>query len=293
MGDYGDNTMQHAVITEKFFSEFFHNVKACLRQHTIIAPQKYDENAITLQCSFHQCQQQVHAALLNDFDTPAAIHSLVDLAKAVNLYMKHDTIVSLLVSNCAMYVSRIFQVLGLMDSSTNIGFPTSNQTHSQEKLLTPILDTLMAFRSKVREYARRSSNQDILKECDDFRDQHLIDLGIRLEDKPNGSSLWKLEDPLLLKKEREMKLLELKRKEQEKLAKKIELEKKEALNKLSPAEYMKLLKDGDNCKYSKFNGNGMPTHLYNGEPLNKNQEKKAKKEWMAQQKKHEKYTSKT
>lgn len=33
------------------------------------------------------------------------------------------------------------------------------------------------------------------------RDDTLVDLGIRLEDKPDGSSVWKPEDPAVLRQE--------------------------------------------------------------------------------------------
>merc|ERR1711862_1046254 len=116
------------------------------------------------------------------------------------------------------------------------------------------------------------------EECDNFRDNDLPLLGIRPEDKPAGS-LWKLDDPEVLKKERELKLAEEKRN-------------KEAMNRLPPREFMKLIKvedESNTLKYAKFDDEtGMPTHFHNGEPLNKSQEKKAKKEWSAQLKKYEK-----
>jgi len=303
--DYGDNTMQHAIITEKFFSEFFHNVKACLRQFTLQSPQAPDSKAFELQKTLTTCKSNVHSALLQDFDTPVAIQALTDLAKAVNLYIRPDNtaVVSLIVSNCALYITNMFKMLGLIpDNSDALGFPSSSSIQngsingqSKEQLLTPILDMLMEFRSKVREHARSNAKETsaklILEECDKFRDNELPLLGIRLEDKPTGS-LWKLDDPEVLKKEREMKLAELKRKEEEKLQKQREQEKKDALNRLPPVEFMKQLTLEDNVstlKYSKFDeSSGMPTHFHNGEPLTKSQEKKAKKEWAAQQKKYEK-----
>lgn len=303
--DYGDNTMQHAIITEKFFSEFFHNVKACLRQFTIASPQSLDSKAFELQKTLSTCKSNVDNALLQDFDTPVAIQALTDLAKAVNLYIRPDNtaVVSLIVSNCALYITSIFKMLGLIpDNHDAVGFPSSSSMQnggtindqSKEQLLTPILDMLMDFRSKVREHARSNAKDTsaklILDECDNFRDNELPLLGIRLEDKPAGS-LWKLDDPEVLKKERELKLAELKRKEEEKIQKQREQEKKDALNRLPPVEFMKqlTLEDNSTLKYSKFDeSSGLPTYFHNGEPLNKNQEKKAKKEWSAQQKKYEK-----
>ncbi len=39
----------------------------------------------------------------------------------------------------------------------------------------------------------------LLSACDRVRDGALVDLGVRLEDKPDGSSVWKPEDPAVLR----------------------------------------------------------------------------------------------
>ena len=165
-----------------------------------------------------------------------------------------------------------------------------------EESLTPILDALMTFRSNVRDKARAKDIGGVLGECDSFRDEALPPLGVRLEDKGNGASVWKLMDP----KEIEAQILEKRRKEEEKAEAAAKLKamqaKKDALNKLSPEEFMRQLtidggEDGkDILKYSKFDEEtGMPTHFHNGEPLNKNQMKKATKEFQGQKKKNEKF----
>merc|ERR1712232_635175 len=116
------------------------------------------------------------------------------------------------------------------------------------------------------------------------------------DDVENGSEV--------AKKERELKLIEYQRKQEERLN---EQKKKDELKRLSPTEYMKQLTiEDDNIdtnngttttqiilKYSKFNeSTGMPTHYYNGKPLNKSQGKRAKKEWSSQLKKYEKEMNK-
>jgi cysteinyl-tRNA synthetase len=70
-----------------------------------------------------------------------------------------------------------------------------------------------------------------LAACDTFRDSQLPPLGIRLEDKPDGS-IWKLAEPAEFMLEMEQKKAEAQAKAAEKAAK------MDALNKLSPAEYM-------------------------------------------------------
>lgn len=295
--DYGDNTMSHAMSIEKIFVEFFHNAKAVLREGKIIDPQRWDSNAKDLQNSVAAAMTAVDDALRDDFDTPACMTALADLVKSTNLYLDGCVSdgrkpVTLVVRNAAKYVTRIFKTFGLIpeNSGVEIGFPVGGGTDGEEKM-TPVLDALIDFRSTVREKARGKDLNAVLEECDTFRDDTLPPLGIRLEDKTGGKSVWKLADPAELLKEKEQKELEKQRKEEEKKAAAEEKARKDALNKLSPEDFMKQLTledDKDKLKYSKFNDEGMPTHFHDGEPLNKSQMKKANKEFQGQKKKYEK-----
>ena len=297
--DYGDNTMTHAVLREKFFSDFFQNVKAILRSTPIITSQAWDERAKILQNDIQQAKKAVNDALCDDFDTPTTFSVLSNLVKTVNKYLENnDHIVSLLIRNAAIFITKMFRIFGLIPDGSGggeIGWSvTGSDNAGVEDSLTPILDALMEFRSNVRDKARSKDSQGVLAECDAFRDVNLPPLGVRLEDKATGS-VWKLMDP----KDIEQLEEEKKRKEQEKVeammaAKKLQ-EQKNALNKLTPEEFMKTLTiDADGkeiAKYSKFDESGMPTHFHTGEPLNKNQGKKAAKEFQGQKKKYEKYLS--
>lgn len=295
--DYGDNTMSHAMSIEKIFTEFFHNIKAVLREGKITDIQRWDKNARELQNSIERTKIAVDDALKDDFDTPGCMAALADLVKATNLYLdgcqsESRTPVSLVLRNSAKYVTSIFKTFGLIpeNSGVELGFPVGGGSDGEEKL-TPVLDALIDFRSTVREKAREKDLKGVLEECDTFRDDTLPPLGIRLEDKTGGKSVWKLADPAELLKEKEQKEQEKKRKQAEKQAAAEEKAKKDAMNKLSPEEFMKKLTledDKDKLKYSKFGDDGMPTHFHTGEPLNKSQLKKANKEFQAQKKKYEK-----
>lgn len=314
--DYGDNTMSHALEAEKKFVEFFHNVKACLRQQGgagtigagkansfLQAPQKWNDETIALQRVLEDVKLKVDAALKDDFDTKTAMNVLSDLVRATNVYMMEQEgsggVVGLVVRNVADYITRMFKIFGLIFSDT-IGFPPAAEVSkgtggmgtdaSVEETLGPVLDALMEFRSSVREKARTKDATGVLQECDDFRDNKLPPLGIRLEDKATGS-VWKLADPAELILEMQQRQAEAERKAQEKEEKAAEAAKKETLNKLSPADYMRqlTLEDGTTLMYSQFDETGMPTHDNNNEPLNKNQSKKAQKLFKAQEQKYEKY----
>ena len=294
--DYGDNTMTHALETEKRFVEFFHNVKACLRANDFRKPQKWSAETFQLQKTLNEAMTKVDAALRDDFDTPTVMAVLVDLVKATNVYMESSsggTVIGLVVRNVASYITRIFKVFGLI-TDDSIGFAASSSEGSgdREEVLGPVLDALMDFRSAVRDKARQKDVGGILGECDAFRDEKLPPLGIRLEDKADGS-VWKLaSDPAELIREMEQKQAEAARKAEEKATREAEAAKKEALNKLSPEEFMKqlTLEDGTTPMYSKFDADsGLPTHDAEGEPLNKNQTKKVQKLFKTQQTKYDKY----
>jgi cysteinyl-tRNA synthetase len=171
-----------------------------------------------------------------------------------------------------------------------IGFPVGGGDSGDT--LNPVLDALIDFRSSVRDKARAKDVSGVLQECDAFRDDVLPPLGIRLEDKTGGKSVWKRADPAELMKEREQQELEKQRKADEKKAAAEEKAKKDALNKLSPEDFMQQLTlddDTTKLKYSKFDEAGLPTHFHDSEELNKSQMKKAKKELQGQQKKYEKF----
>lgn len=44
----------------------------------------------------------------------------------------------------------------------------------------------------------QATPQALLSLCDDLRDKHLVPLGVQLEDRPDGSAVWKLADPAVL-----------------------------------------------------------------------------------------------
>lgn len=305
--DYGDNTMTHAVEREKVFSDFFLNVKALLRSVSITNNQFWDDRAVELQKDITKAKKAVDDALTDDFDTPASMAALAELVKSVNKYIENNSkVVSLLVRGAAVFVTKIFRIFGLINEGANdIGWSSTGADGSGaglEESLTPILNALMTFRSNVRDKARAKDVGGVLGECDIFRDEALPPLGVRLEDKANGS-VWKLMDP----KEIMAQIAEKKRKEDEKkeaaAAAKALQEKKDAMNRLSPEDFMRQLTisvetksesgevaSSDVLKYSKFaDTSGLPTHFHDGEPLNKNQGKKASKEFQGQKKKYEKY----
>ncbi|CAM9604271.1 unnamed protein product [Chrysoparadoxa australica] len=309
--DYSDDTMAGAIAAERFYVEFFHNVKGALRAVSAGASIKLGAEEIALVKKLEASKAEVREALCNDFDTPAAMYALQDLAKAVNKYMQDNDgkCVSQCLSGPATFVTKILKIFGVITDGPTLGgarlclgmlshwscMPAGDGegSGSREETLGPLLDTLNGFRNTVRNSCRAGDNKGILAACDSVRDEALPPLGVRLEDK-GEQAVWKLEDPAVLIKEVEQKALEKERKAQAKAeaqAKAQQLkEEQEAKDKIPPQEMFKTKMGADGKpEYSAFDENGIPTHSASGEELGKSAKKKVKSFWEKQKVRHEKY----
>lgn len=96
--------------------------------------------------------------------------------------------------------------------------------------------------------------------CDRVRDSTLVDLGVRLEDRPDGKSIWKLDDPNVLKAEIEEKKTKAKEQARQKLRNKLELKIKEKERFEKAFELP--------AKYRRYDSEtGYPTHDKDDQPL--------------------------
>ena len=231
--------------------------------------------------------------MLDDFDTPKAIQCLLELVKDCNRYIEDKMMSTIVLTNVARFITSILRVFGLVNDTTEIGFPLESvgDGASKEQLLTPFLDILTNFREAVRIAAINGDTKAVLSAADNLRDMILPDVGVRMEDKGSGKDIvtvWKLDDPEVLRKERALK-------EESKAAKdaqKAELAKKQAERdakaKIPPKEMFLSLTE----LYSAFDNEGFPTHDKAGEPLSKAAIKKLIKEKEKQEEVHSKYQAK-
>lgn len=115
----------------------------------------------------------------------------------------------------------------------------------------PYLEVLSNFREKVRDQAKTLKANDILKECDILRDEILPNIGVRLEDDNNTSTIKLVNREELMKEKETKKKLELLKaieKENKKAEAAAAAAIKEAQKKIPPSEMFKMEKD----KYSQF-----------------------------------------
>ena len=71
----------------------------------------------------------------------------------------------------------------------------SGQSSDLDETVSPYVDTLVDFRENIRKAALNKDEkliQTVLQECDRVRDESLIDIGVRLEDRTGTKAVWKV-----------------------------------------------------------------------------------------------------
>ncbi|XP_070558750.1 cysteine--tRNA ligase, cytoplasmic-like [Ptychodera flava] len=296
--DYSANTMENAIQYEKVMNEFFLNVKDILR-NAAPGPEKFlkwNQAELKLSEQFQQVKADVEKALCDSIDTKSAMDAMKELVGYSNVYIrdsKSDKQLpnSILLRNIAAYLTQMFKIFGAIEGDEPIGFPMGagqNNTNLEETVM-PYVKAFADFRDSVRQVAREKKVVEVLKLCDELRDDVLPELGVRLEDHEGQPTVVKLVDKDILMKEREQarQLAEEKQRKKEE-AKQKERERqaaKEAQRRIPPGELF--LKEMD--KYSQFDSRGIPTHDAKGEPLSNKQIKKLTKAYEQQEKLHNEY----
>uniref|UniRef100_U5EX84 Cysteine--tRNA ligase, cytoplasmic n=1 Tax=Corethrella appendiculata TaxID=1370023 RepID=U5EX84_9DIPT len=298
--DYSDNTMEMAVQYEKCLNEFFLNVKD-LTRHILTGLPKDQFNQWTsvegeLQQKLNLTKEAVHVTLCDNIDTRSALDAIRDLISHCNVYIRdHKTALNaLLLRKIAIFITDLLHIFGAINGPRGgIGFPVggSSGTNSGdlEQTVMPYLTVLSDFRNSIREQARSLKATEILKICDQLRDDTLPNLGVRLEDREGGGSAVKLVDRETLLREKEAKKNAEAEKAAEKERKKAEAAAaqaaKDAQKKINPVEMFKQETD----KYSAFDDKGLPTHDNEGKEISKGQLKKLQKLQQQQEKRYNEY----
>lgn len=304
--DYSDNMLGNARAVEKKFRELFLNVATTLRKadsDITSARHKVRPRDAALLAAVVATQTRVRARFLDNFDTPGAILALQGLVDAVGTYLDaHDRDKKLgaprTLPLCAAtrYVAETLLNLGIVGlvaddilcrlrmfpapifGATGLAIGTGSAA-----AIIPLLDVIAEFRDNIRGAGRTQDTSKVLSLCDELRDLTLPELGVRLEDK-GATSVWKLEDPAVLRSERALKAQDASAKEEAKRLDAVKRAAKEEAASLHPHDMFKQV----DKKYARFDNNGIPTHNSVGQPLPKSQIKKLKKEWEKQKRLYDK-----
>jgi cysteinyl-tRNA synthetase len=278
--NYSFTSIDEAIERERQFNEFFLNLSVKLRETPANSVQRWGERERTLHSSFEEMRLKIHEYFCDNFATDSVLDELSLLLNRTNTYMQGEVRAPLL-DSIGKYMKHILACLGLDYSMAAVA--------GSDKV-SPILDIICKFRDEIRDAARNKDFAGVLKVCDRVRDSDLIDVGVRLEDRPGQPSVWKFGDVEELKKERVRKQEEELKKQQKKeealkkkAAKEAEIIEKAKL----PAEEM--FKSDEN--YSAFDEQGIPTHDSKSEPVSKSLRKKLQKTWEKQKELNNKYGS--
>ena len=276
---YSDQMVDDAKAKEQMLKNFFGTVKGLLRETPPNkyggVPQNWHEDEQKLSEELSVCKSAVHSSLCDNFDTPRAMEAIFSLVSSTNKYInrgKGDGVRVMLLLNIARYVSLICRTFGLAEDSDSIGFGGSTG-NSSGGASEGLLNAFVSFRDQVRKLARDTGNRDLLELCDSVRDDVMPGLGVRLEDRADGS-LYKLDDPAVLLAE-----IATKKKKQEEAAaakkqKKIMRMQKDLLKWESVSE--DLFQSDE--RFSKIDEeSGMPVAMADGKPLSKSLQKACQK----------------
>ncbi|WVN89023.1 cysteine-tRNA ligase [Cryptococcus depauperatus CBS 7841] len=288
---------------EETFDNFFANVKARIndaaaRDANQDGKHHFDEPEKKLMKTFHCAQDNFRAALCDSFNTPTAIQVLLDLVSNVNTYFAsrgpRDYNIGPVVT-IAQWITRMLRMFGLGegDASTNqIGWGKEGNGATGgdwEKKLNPYLNAMSIFRDNIRKLAIAGSTpKDILQLCDKFRDYDLANLGVQLDDgqSASGGAIYKLIDPAVLVQAREEKeRLAAEKAERKKAAEAKQIAQLEK-GRVPPQQMFKPPHVSTRM-YSEWDEQGLPVKDEEGKELSKSAQKKAVKEWKAQEKAHE------
>eukprot|EP00249_Psilotum_nudum_P022104 c28374_g1_i1 orf=1074-3446(-) len=289
--NFSDSVMNEALAKERTFQNFFKVVKNFMRKAGIEGDsyaegfegiQRLGDDEKKLQSTLQYAQFQVQERLEDNIDTAGALLALLNLVSAVNFYidkMVHGSPRPILVKRSAEYVTKMLVIFGLSNASPgDVGFGPDGATDfgSAEVTVGRYLDAVACFRDDIRAAAKAGASKEIFLEmADRFRDHTMVDLGVRLEDKVDGS-IWELVDPKILQNEREEKMLKARQVQLNSFLSKMdhkikELERYKAAL-IDPKEILK-----QKNVYSAFDAEGIPTHDADGKELSKKARKDVEK----------------
>ncbi|XP_052017887.1 probable cysteine--tRNA ligase, mitochondrial isoform X1 [Apodemus sylvaticus] len=202
--EYSDSTLVEASHLLLGLASFVEDARAYVKGQLTCGPVGED----VLWERLASTKKAVKAALANDFDTPRAVSTILDLVHHANRQLRavskeaggprSPTVFGAIIS----YVEQFFETVGIsLTSQQCVSGDSSTVT------LGCVVDELVRFRLKVRQYAlatpgatgearkqQLQERQPLLEACDTLR-RDLVTHGINVKDRGNAASTWELLDP--------------------------------------------------------------------------------------------------
>lgn len=296
--DFKDSFIKEVKAYEATVSKFFTVVRALKADYeyqvgrTFVSKRVGDAEK-RLYAQLRHAQAEVHRALCDNLNTPQALRSIQELIANANAYIQAgDVRIEPLVA-IGGWITKMLAVFGFETAELGWkeGSGSGSGSGSAEEVAMLFVKALSEFRDTVRLLAIGHDAAPILAASDRVR-QQLIDMGVLLDDRPNGlPALVKFLNPqeqaalVAQQREREQAALDRQRKKEQQAAANAERERQRASRmKVSPLDMFKEL-----LLYSEWDEQGLPVRDAKGEEVTKSMRKKLAKQQQQQQKLHEEY----
>jgi cysteinyl-tRNA synthetase len=229
--NYSEDGLEAASKHEKYFGEFFQNMKVWIRENDLKKDLKFDQNDNSITKILQEKKIIIHEALCDNFNTPLVLKNLQELISKTYDYevkTRSTTFKLHTAFSIAQFVAHILKSLGLVYRNEFLDyFIVDSNQQSSEEVLSPYIDASVKFRDSIKSAAAIDKDLiKVLKLCDQLRDDVYPYLGIKIEDQGKGvPSIWKFYDKETYVKElqRQKEQAEMARLKKEELNKENEL----------------------------------------------------------------------
>ncbi|KAM0750644.1 hypothetical protein T439DRAFT_325700 [Meredithblackwellia eburnea MCA 4105] len=307
--DFKESAMQEVRGHESAINNFFANVNALVQEAKANpvasdAQHHYEQAERDISEKLEQSQLAFREALCDSFDTPRAIQVILDLVSASNIYLSRGRgkVNTGVVAAVSEWVTRMLRMFGLgegspVDSTGSkvVGWGKAvaeGESGDRDTIVMPYLYAVSAFRDQVRKLAMEGAPASALLELSDrFRDYDMVELGVALDDQPDGKAKVKTVDADTLRRARDEKLAIAQEKAARKAATAAAAEAKR-LEKLEKGRTppKEMFKPPHTDEYTQWDEEtGLPTLDKEGQPVGKSKVKKLMKEQDVQKKLHDEF----
>ncbi|KCZ78066.1 cysteine-tRNA ligase [Anncaliia algerae PRA109] len=169
--EYSVDAMEYSKKVEQKIINFISTIESRIKNYSDILEHSFSRLVITdnneAMKVLEDTQSQIHASLCNNIDTQKSINALLELINFVN---KRSDIAKNELILISEYVKKILKVFGIVFSEEKF---KGNDTKLSELLCN--------FRNEVRLIAKKNKNLDLLKLCDEVRN-NLKEMNFIIED---------------------------------------------------------------------------------------------------------------
>ena len=275
-----ENRYTQAEIIENTFKNFFRNCESYLRdfdEQLVNLDQKFDNGDMEMLKKVSEAKNRIDDAFKDNFNTPNVLLILQDLVNKINCYInqKKENLRHLVLKKAIDFVRQTLFSMG-MDYTSN------SKSTANDSIEDDLLNIITNYRNDVRRLLSEKKINEIFKLNDLIRDEHLFNLGIKINDE-GQNSVWlkcsrvELEKEQRTKEQMKVQKLKAKNKKQELALAKM---------KIKPEEMFKTI---PKFAGGTFDEKGCPLLTKDGKDYSKMDKKYIQKQWKKQKGLYDQY----